>query len=144
MYAIRSYYALSSDTTRATSPLASASAAAAPRERLDLAARLAALRPHHSGECPACGRPLGEAVYRSERKTYLRCPDCGLVRMTHFFPRENPYAERAYFFDEYKAQYGRTYVDDIPSIRKASAKRLAVIESMLPAGHEGQGRNNFV
>lgn len=119
--------------------VAEASAAAAPRERLDLAARLSELRPHHSGDCPACGRPLGDAVYRSERKTYLRCPDCGLVRMTHFFPRENPYAERAYFFDEYKAQYGRTYIDDIPSIRKASAKRLAVIESMLPAGHEGQG-----
>lgn len=119
--------------------LAAASAAAAPPERLDLAAKLAELRPHHAGECPVCGRRLGEAIYRSERKTYLRCPDCGLVRMTHFFPRDNPYAERAYFFDEYKAQYGRTYIDDIPSIRTACSKRLAVIESMLPAGHEGQG-----
>lgn len=118
--------------------LAEASAKAAPGERLDLAARLAELRPHHAGECPVCGRLLGEAVYRSERKTYLRCPECGLVRMAHFHPRENPYGERAYFFDEYKAQYGRTYIDDIPSIRKASAKRLAVIESLLPAGHDGQ------
>ncbi|MBU1081986.1 MAG: methyltransferase domain-containing protein [Spirochaetes bacterium] len=115
-----------------------ATARAAPRERLDLAARIDSLTPRNSGECPCCGRPDGVAVYRNERKTYLACPDCGLVRMAHFHPRENPYAERAYFFEEYKAQYGRTYIEDIPSIRLSAAKRLGVIESLLPAGHEGQ------
>ena len=115
-----------------------ASRAAAPKERLDLAARISALAPRHAGDCPACGRTGGTALYRDERKTYLSCPACGLVRMAHFAPRQNPYAERSYFFEEYKAQYGRTYIEDIPMIRAAAAKRLAVIESLMTAGHEGQ------
>ncbi|PKL26470.1 MAG: hypothetical protein CVV47_00630 [Spirochaetae bacterium HGW-Spirochaetae-3] len=115
-----------------------ASRDAAPRERLDLAARISALTPKHAGACPACGEGNGIALYRNERKTYLRCPACGLVRMAHFAPRQNPYAERSYFFEEYKAQYGRTYIEDIPMIRAAAAKRLTVIESIMPAAHEGQ------
>jgi len=115
---------------------------AAPGQRLDLATRLALLAPRHAGECPACGMRNGRAVYRAERKTCLVCPGCGLVRMAFFEPRKNPYAERSYFFEEYKAQYGRTYIEDIPSIRVAAAKRLAVIESLLaaetPEGHRGQ------
>jgi SAM-dependent methyltransferase/spore coat polysaccharide biosynthesis predicted glycosyltransferase SpsG len=122
--------------------LVQASRQAAPEQRLDLAARLAMLAPKHSGDCPVCGLHNGKAVYRAERKTYLVCPACGLVRMAYFEARENPYAERSYFFEEYKAQYGRTYIEDIPSIRAVAAKRLAVIESLLAhsrsAGHEGQ------
>lgn len=110
--------------------LIEASARAAPTERLDLAARLAALAPRHAGPCQACGSTDCAAVYRDERKTYAACPECGLVGMTHFAPRENPYAKEAYFFEEYKAQYGRTYIDDIPAIRKMAARRLAVIESL--------------
>jgi len=111
---------------------------AAPKERLDLASRLQALSPRHAGDCPVCGCTLGSALYRAERKTYFRCPGCGLVRMAFFAPRENPYAGRSYFFEEYRAQYGRTYIEDIPAIRAAAAKRLAIIESLVPAGHEGQ------
>lgn len=122
--------------------LVQASRQAAPGQRLDLAARLASLSPRHAGDCPACGHRNGEALYRAERKTYLACPVCGLVRMAFFEARENPYEERSYFFEEYKAQYGRTYIEDIPSIRAAAAKRLAIIERLLAsidaAGHDGQ------
>ncbi|OHD27204.1 MAG: hypothetical protein A2Y38_17700 [Spirochaetes bacterium GWB1_59_5] len=122
--------------------LIEASRRAAPEKRLDLAARLASLAPKHAGDCPACGLHSGWALYRTERKTYRACPACGLVRMAYFEARENPYAERSYFFEEYKAQYGRTYIEDIPTIRAAAARRLAVIESLIasdaPAGHEGQ------
>lgn len=116
---------------------------AAPQQRLDLAARLALLAPTHAGDCPICSLRNGRALYRTERKTYLACPACGIVRMAYFEARGNPYSDRSYFFEEYKAQYGRTYIEDIPSIRNAAAKRLAIIESLLantyPAGHVGQG-----
>ncbi|PKL08636.1 MAG: hypothetical protein CVV51_07975 [Spirochaetae bacterium HGW-Spirochaetae-7] len=115
-----------------------ASQAAAPRERLDLAARLSTLTPRHAGACPSCGERFGHALYRTERKTYFACPSCGLVRMAYFLARSNPYTDRSYFFEEYKAQYGRTYIEDIPAIRKQADRRLAVIESLLPAGHEGE------
>lgn len=122
--------------------LVQASRKAAPGQRLNLAERLMLLVPRHAGDCPVCGLRNGKAIYRAERKTYLECPACGLIRMAYFEARENPYAERSYFFEEYKAQYGRTYIEDIPSIRAVAAKRLAVIESVLartrPAGHAGQ------
>lgn len=120
------------------SEVLAASKAAAPAERIDLAARLSALAPRHAGACPACGERSGIALYRAERKTYFSCPVCGLVRMAYFLPRTNPYTERSYFFEEYKAQYGRTYIEDIPAIRTQADRRLAVIESLLPAGHEGE------
>ncbi len=108
--------------------------AAAPAERLDLGSHLATLAPRHAGACPVCGTASGIALYRAKRKTYFRCPSCGLVRMACFAARQDPYADKAYFFEEYKAQYGKTYIEDIPAIRIAMARRLGVIETLVPAG----------
>jgi 2-polyprenyl-3-methyl-5-hydroxy-6-metoxy-1,4-benzoquinol methylase len=113
--------------------------AAAPAERLDLGMRLATLSPRHAGSCPVCGTISGKALYRAERKTCFQCPSCGLVRMASFSARPDPYADKAYFFEEYKAHYGRTYIEDIPTIRLAMARRLGVIEALLPAGNEARG-----
>lgn len=109
--------------------------AAAPAERLDLGSRLAALAPRHAGACPSCDAIAGKALYRAERKTYFKCPSCGLVRMAFFRERRDSYADKAYFFEEYKAHYGRTYIEDIPAIRLAMARRLGEIEALLPAGN---------
>jgi SAM-dependent methyltransferase len=111
--------------------LAARSAKAAPDKKESLSARLAVLAPFHTGSCPACGHELAEAVYRTERKTYFRCLDCGLIRMVFFMPRQHHYEDKSYFFDEYKAQYGKTYIEDIPAIRLAGARRLEMIESLL-------------
>ena len=111
--------------------LAALSAKTAPEQKESLSAKLAVLSPRHTGPCPACGQVSGKAVFRTERKTYLRCQDCGLIRMAFFLPRQDHYDDKAYFFEEYKAQYGKTYIEDIPDIRRAGAKRLAVIESLL-------------
>jgi len=117
--------------------LAQASAAAAPPERLDLAVRLASLEPRHAGACPACGGRTLRAVYRDQDRSYRRCADCGLVSMAYFGPRRNPYDNSAYFFEDYKKQYGRTYLEDLPSIRALAARRLDVMERYLPAGRDG-------
>ncbi len=111
--------------------LARQSAAAAPAARLDAGEFLSSISPRHAGPCPACGRADGRALYRNRRKTYLRCPSCGLVRMAFFVKRDNPYTNTSYFFEEYKAQYGRTYLEDLPSIRLMAKKRLVRIESVL-------------
>ncbi len=111
--------------------LATVSAKASPEKKDDLSARLAALRPTHAGSCPACGQVLASVVFRTERKTYLRCPHCGLIRMVFFMPRQEHYDNKAYFFEEYKAQYGKTYIEDIPNIRLAGSRRLGVIEDLL-------------
>lgn len=111
--------------------LAATSAKAAPEKKESLSVRLAELSPRHIGPCPACGQGRAVTVFRTERKTYQRCLDCGLVRMAYFLPRQDHYDDKAYFFEEYKAQYGRTYIDDIPNIRLAGSRRLEIIESLL-------------
>jgi SAM-dependent methyltransferase len=111
--------------------LVALSARTAPERKESLAAQLAVLRPRHAGPCPSCGKVEGKAIFRTKRKTYLRCPDCGLIRMAFFLPRQDHYDHKAYFFEEYKAQYGKTYLDDMPNIRLAGSKRLALIESLL-------------
>lgn len=110
--------------------------ACAPADVKSLSSYLAGLEPTHAGSCPACGKRAGRVVARYERKTYLRCPDCGLVRMAYFVPREHGYTSDAYFFDEYKAQYGKTYIEDLPNLRAMAARRLGIIEGILA----GRGR----
>ena len=111
--------------------LAAVSTKTAPEQRENLAAHLSGLIPRHAGSCPACGQESGKAVFRTERKTYLRCPDCGLTRMVFFLPRQDHYDDTAYFFEEYKAQYGKTYIEDIPNIRRVGSRRLEMIEALL-------------
>ncbi|GAB1455475.1 hypothetical protein MASR2M48_07820 [Spirochaetota bacterium] len=112
--------------------------ATVPEYRDDLASLLASLAPRHAGACPGCGSPLGRAIYRDKKKTYRSCPVCGLVSMASFVAKANPYTQRSYFFEEYKAQYGRTCIEDIPKIRASAATRLAIIESLVPGGHDSQ------
>ena len=119
--------------------LVAASRRAAPTERLDLAARLSSLAPRNAGPCPICCSDDCVALYRAERKTYFRCRQCGMIRMAFFEGKKDHYSSHAYFFEEYKAQYGRTYLEDMPAIRAMAARRLAIIESLLPGGHDGQG-----
>lgn len=109
------------------------SARAAPASRESLASLLSSLRPRHARPCPSCGSRAGTAVYRDARKTYLRCPACSLVRMAYFAERENPYVDDAYFNEAYKAQYGRTYIEDMPKLRAMARSRLDRIEALLGA-----------
>lgn len=128
------------DALSSVQDLARRSATASPRSREDLPAFILSLEPRFAGPCPVCGRAAGTAIYRSTARTFLRCDGCGLVRQVLFSGRTSDYTQPAYFFDEYKAQYGRTYIEDIPTIRKAAARRLAIIESLTPdwsAGHRG-------
>lgn len=113
--------------------LAARAAAAAPKTGRDLAAFLRALAPRHAGACPACGHALSKALYRCERKSYRRCERCGMTHMAYFQEREDPYRKDAYFFEDYKKQYGRSYLEDMPKLRAMAASRLALIESVLGA-----------
>ncbi|MBN2875154.1 MAG: methyltransferase domain-containing protein [Spirochaetales bacterium] len=118
--------------------LVEASRRAAPAERHDLAAKIASLSPGNSGACPVCGARVGVALFRDDSRSYFRCTDCGMVRMSSFVDKAVPYIDTAYFFDQYKAQYGKTYVEDIPTIRAAAAKRLRILESLIQGGFSGR------
>jgi SAM-dependent methyltransferase len=115
-----------------------------PRQE-SLAERLNKFTPLTSPACPGCGSPArpvsaggGEAagafppvLARFPRRTYRRCPRCGLVYMERLDPPPIEYG-RDYFFEFYKKQYGKTYLEDFPGLIAAGRVRLNRIRALLP------------
>ncbi|MDR2494974.1 MAG: methyltransferase domain-containing protein [Spirochaetaceae bacterium] len=82
--------------------------------------------------CPVCGsRARAPVISRFPDRTYLRCPACALVYMARPAPPPVAY-ERAYFFELYRNQYGKTYLEDFPSLVDAARARLDVMGPLLP------------
>ncbi|MBQ9627166.1 MAG: methyltransferase domain-containing protein [Treponema sp.] len=87
--------------------------------------------------CPICGRTEGAAfdkvVARTRSHTFRRCKNCGGLYLAFSSDSRVQY-EADYFGSEYKAQYGRTYLDDFDSIKAQGLRRAKII---LSAGHFG-------
>ena len=84
-----------------------------------------------AGRCPVCsGRHTALARYPA--RTYYRCPQTGLIYALPFPDRPRQYTEE-YFFEAYRAQYGRTYLEDFDAIREVSRERLRIIARYLAA-----------
>jgi 2-polyprenyl-3-methyl-5-hydroxy-6-metoxy-1,4-benzoquinol methylase len=77
--------------------------------------------------CIAAGRPV---IARFPHRTYRLCKNCGMIFMSRLCPPPFEYA-RDYFFDLYKKQYGKTYLEDFPNLIRTAKKRLACIASLL-------------
>jgi len=87
--------------------------------------------------CTVCGAPYqGNVIARFHERTYLRCPACGIIGMNRLEPEPMEYG-REYFFELYKKQYGKTYLDDFPNLVQMAARRLAHI-AKLRAGKKGR------
>jgi 2-polyprenyl-3-methyl-5-hydroxy-6-metoxy-1,4-benzoquinol methylase len=104
-----------------------------PEEPESLADFIAGLKPAGSRDCPSCGSSSRRALYRDPAKSYFRCQDCGAVYMVRFSQgREDPY-KKAYFFEEYREQYGKTYLEDWPALTALALPRLEFIEALAKA-----------
>jgi 2-polyprenyl-3-methyl-5-hydroxy-6-metoxy-1,4-benzoquinol methylase len=89
--------------------------------------------------CPVCGsgdRIADPVLARFPERTYRRCLHCGTVYLNRQSPPPVEYA-RDYFFDSYKKQYGKTYLEDFPSLKAAGHVRLGFIRRIL-AGDPGR------
>jgi 2-polyprenyl-3-methyl-5-hydroxy-6-metoxy-1,4-benzoquinol methylase len=100
---------------------------------------LAGFSPPALRECPGCGAPFpllpgqGKTPGRFPERSYRRCGNCGLLCQIRTSPPAVEYAED-YFFASYKKQYGKTYLEDFPSLAGAGKKRLALIRRLLRGG----------
>jgi 2-polyprenyl-3-methyl-5-hydroxy-6-metoxy-1,4-benzoquinol methylase/spore coat polysaccharide biosynthesis predicted glycosyltransferase SpsG len=104
-----------------------------PEEVESLADCVAGLAPAGSRDCPSCGSSARGVLYRDPAKSFFRCSSCGTVYMLRFTPgREHPYTE-SYFFEEYRRQYGRTYLEDWPALTALAEPRLEIIEELAGA-----------
>ena len=86
--------------------------------------------------CPVCGsgKKAGagpDAVTaRAPDRTYRRCAQCGMLYLSWIASPAACYND-AYFFEDYKKQYGKTYLEDFNGIKETGKKRISVIESFL-------------
>ncbi len=102
-----------------------------PSEPESLADRIVELAPAGPRDCPACSSPDRRALYRDRAKSYFRCASCGTLYMTRFGGAEG--GERygaSYFFEDYKRQYGKTYLEDWPHLKKMADLRLRAVEAV--------------
>jgi 2-polyprenyl-3-methyl-5-hydroxy-6-metoxy-1,4-benzoquinol methylase/spore coat polysaccharide biosynthesis predicted glycosyltransferase SpsG len=87
-----------------------------------------------SSGCPVCGqddRLEDPVLARFPERTYRRCRHCSLVYLERAAPPPIEY-DADYFFDSYKKQYGKTYLDDFPNLKRIGKTRLQRIRRMLP------------
>jgi 2-polyprenyl-3-methyl-5-hydroxy-6-metoxy-1,4-benzoquinol methylase len=99
--------------------------------------------------CPACGAVWNledvpgwderhtlstgsahQVLARFPDRTYRRCPRCGIVYMNRLNEPPIEYAKE-YFFEFYKQQYGKTYLEDFPHLVSMGKRRLKLISSLL-------------
>ncbi|MDR1506015.1 MAG: class I SAM-dependent methyltransferase [Treponema sp.] len=96
----------------------------------DLGAFLSSWTPSVSRRCPACGVRRRRLLARFSERSYRRCPACGMVYMDRTCRPSQDY-DTGYFFEDYRKQYGKTYLEDFPALKKNGKRRLCIIKTLL-------------
>jgi len=104
------------------------------KDRIDQLSRAERVR------CPLCGADSPIVSFRSDDRSVAECSECG---MRYLAFRVNPISAYgpSYFFEEYRAQYGKTYLEDFESIKKQGARRIATIDRVFSSAHRDHGRS---
>ncbi|HKJ85168.1 MAG TPA: class I SAM-dependent methyltransferase, partial [Spirochaetia bacterium] len=93
-----------------------------PAARRSLADEIVRLAVPAGRGCPV-HHEFGRALWRSAEKSYFACPRCGLVYLERFADDDETYGPE-YFMEEYRAQYGKTYLEDFEHIYTMGTRRL--------------------
>lgn len=83
--------------------------------------------------CPVCRKKDAfedEVVFRTENRTFRKCRHCGMQYISYTVQNAATEYNHDYFFDDYKKQYGKTYLDDFSSIKQQCVRRMQVIDSI--------------
>jgi len=96
-----------------------------------IASFLCRVSPRSPLVCPVCRKPRTVPVLaRFPEESYRLCPHCGIIYLARL--KESPVEyEKNYFFDDYKKQYGKTYLEDFPSLVETGKRRLEHIKDLL-------------
>ncbi|WP_461256930.1 hypothetical protein [Treponema sp. R80B11-R83G3] len=101
-----------------------------PKEQT-LANLINSFSPQVNRSCPVCGADTpSRSLARFPERTYRRCSKCGVIYMDRAYPPPIEY-EREYFFESYKKQYGKTYLEDFPNLVAMAKRRLRHISQIL-------------
>ncbi len=96
----------------------------------DLASYIRYLSSGHRNFCPVCRTNSSDKVAaRTPDKTYRTCPDCGMTYLSWSIKPVSDYG-KAYFFEDYRKQYGKTYLEDFDSIKAQGERRMEYIKDL--------------
>lgn len=109
----------------------------------DISGFIAALEPMVFRKCPVCGANDGAkndadcgVLARFNDRTYRRCSRCGTIFASRLAPPPVVYSD-VYFFEDYKRQYGKSYLDDFAHIKALGKKRLFYICRLVRGSANG-------
>jgi 2-polyprenyl-3-methyl-5-hydroxy-6-metoxy-1,4-benzoquinol methylase len=106
------------------------------KQKSALAALVNSYSPMVNRICPVCGEAAPDhSAERFKDRTYRRCKRCGVIYMDRTSPPPIQY-EKEYFFDLYKTQYGKTYLEDFPNLTLMAKSRLEIIKG-IGSGERG-------
>lgn len=80
--------------------------------------------------CPLCSCDKGQILARAIDKTIIRCARCKLMYISFQVKKISDYT-KDYFFEEYKAHYGKTYLEDFNNIKKQGQIRINHIQTII-------------
>ncbi len=83
--------------------------------------------------CPICHNKLNytdKVIARTEKRTFRRCSKCSLLYMSWSVNEKVSEYTKEYFFEEYKNQYGKTYLEDFVSIKSQGIRRIGIIDML--------------
>ena len=83
--------------------------------------------------CRGCGAVHHRIIFRDLKHSFFRCSKCSLVNQMYSGTAEMSYGTE-YFFDDYKKQYGRTYLEDFSRIKKDGLRRCEKISRLKKGG----------
>ena len=90
--------------------------------------------------CPVCRTAHqtfeDQIVSRIEKRTFRRCRTCGMLYISWTTDGFDTNYDEKYFFDSYKKQYGRTYLEDFKAIKTQCVRRISVIDYIFRNKHK--------
>lgn len=90
--------------------------------------------------CPICTTDHltfeDQIICRTNKRTFRRCNTCGMLYMSYTADPENTSYNEKYFFESYKKQYGKTYLEDFESIKSQCVRRTGVIDYIFRNSHK--------
>jgi len=104
-----------------------------PAEMKSLSGFLQKLVPPKAQQCPVCEKS-GKIILRMPERTFLACTNCSLEYQVRWMKHNIQYSS-SYFFEEYKQQYGKTYLEDFRHIQDMAKPRLRHIKSITEKSH---------
>jgi len=82
-----------------------------------------------TARCPVC-RTDGHKVFaRTEHKSFFYCRSCSMEFLSVYQLPPKQYSD-SYFFQDYQAQYGKTYLEDFQHIESLGIQRLKFLATL--------------